>query len=80
MTADERTDELRTIISSILQRGLPKDDNLVSMIGIPEWDSMAHVQIVVAIEKRFGVEADLALVEAQDLLSLDRALANLVLA
>lgn len=36
-----------------------------SMQSIADWDSMAHVEIVVTLERLFGIEADAALVEAQ---------------
>lgn len=40
------------------------------MDAIPAWDSLAQVQIVVAIEFEFGIEADTALIEAQTFASL----------
>lgn len=40
------------------------------MDAIPAWDSLAQVQIVVAIESEFGIEADTTLIEAQTLVSL----------
>jgi acyl carrier protein len=41
-----------------------------TMQNVSEWDSMAHVEIVVTLEKCFGIEADAALVEAQNLIEL----------
>jgi acyl carrier protein len=48
-----------------------------AMQNIAEWDSMAHVEIVVELEKRFGFEADAALVEAQSLSDLVAAVGAL---
>jgi acyl carrier protein len=41
-----------------------------AMQNVSEWDSMAHVEIVVTLERCFGIEADAALVEAQNLFEL----------
>jgi acyl carrier protein len=73
----KNTPLLRVIIAEVLKQSLSDRDELVSMLDIPEWDSLAHVQIIVAIEKRFSVEANIALVEAQSLFALTRALEEL---
>jgi acyl carrier protein len=41
-----------------------------TMQNVSEWDSMAHVEIVVTLERCFGIEADADLVEAQSLFEL----------
>ena len=72
------TDILRQIIASTLASSLPQADEDVSMQKLSAWDSMAQVQIVVAIEKQFNVEADASLVEAQSLTEIELALHKLI--
>ncbi len=35
---------------------IPQFDSSVNMSSAPEWDSLNHVQLLSAIEKKFGVE------------------------
>ena len=46
---------------------MPTDREAVTINARANWDSMAQVQIVVAIESEFQIEADVALIEAQTL-------------
>jgi acyl carrier protein len=61
---------IRKILTDQFDMVLPSHHDEITMNTIPAWDSMAQVQIVVAIESEFGVEADTALVEAQTLAAL----------
>jgi acyl carrier protein len=61
---------IRKILNDQFDTILPSNHDEVTMNTIPEWDSMAQVQIVVAIESEFGIEADAALIEAQALVAL----------
>jgi acyl carrier protein len=58
---------IRKILSEQLLSTLPTDREAVTMNAMANWDSMAQVQIVVAIESEFQIEADVALIEAQTL-------------
>lgn len=49
------------------------DADKLSMENVAEWDSMAQVEIVVALEQFFGIEADTQLIEARSLHALVHA-------
>jgi acyl carrier protein len=51
---------------------LPVDS--LNMQNVADWDSMAHVEIVVQLEKVFDVEANANLVEAQSFDGLVKAI------
>ena len=61
---------IRKILTDQFGFILSSNHEKVTMNTIPTWDSLAQVQIVVAIESEFGIEADAALIEAQTLVTL----------
>ena len=61
---------IRKILTGQFGVALPINRGAVIMDAIPAWDSMAQVQIVVAIEAGFNIEADAALLQAQSLVAL----------
>jgi acyl carrier protein len=54
MTQQELYDEISPIAVQVLQ--IPEFDSSVNMNSTPEWDSLAHVQLLSAMEKKFGIE------------------------
>lgn len=54
MTQQELYAEISPIATQILQ--IPQFDSSVNMRSTPEWDSLNHVQLLSAIEKKFGIE------------------------
>jgi len=54
MTPQDLYAEVSPIATKILQ--IPQFNSSASMTSIPEWDSLAHVQLLSAIEKKFGIE------------------------
>jgi len=68
MTLQELYAEVSPIATQILQ--IPQFDSSVNMSSTPEWDSLAHIQLLSAIEKKFGIE--ISVDEAFKLTSADR--------
>ena len=68
MTLQELYAEVSPIATQILQ--IPQFDSSVNMSSTPEWDSLNHVQLLSAIEKKFGIE--ISVDEAFKLTSADR--------
>ena len=54
MTLQELYAEVSPIARQILQ--IPQFDSSVNMSSTPEWDSLNHVQLLSAIERKFAVE------------------------
>jgi acyl carrier protein len=54
MTQQELYAEISPIATQILH--ISDFDSGVNMASTPEWDSMNHVQLLSAIEKKFGIE------------------------
>ena len=54
MTEHELYVQIGQIAAEILQ--VPQFDSSVNMMSTPEWDSLNHVQLLSAIEKKFSVE------------------------
>ena len=54
MTQQELYAEVSPIATQILQ--IPTFDSGVNMSSTPEWDSLNHVQMLSALEKKFGIE------------------------
>lgn len=68
MTLPELYAEVSPIATQILQ--IPQFDSSVSMSSTPEWDSLNHVRLLSAIEKKFSIE--ISQDEAFKLTSADR--------
>ena len=68
MTLQNLYAEVSPIATQILQ--IPQFDSSVNMSSTPEWDSLNHVQLLSAIEKKFGIE--ISADEAFKLTSADR--------
>lgn len=71
---------IRKILEDELQTKLAGDARAVTMEAIPAWDSMAQVQVLVAIEREFGVEVDAELIQAQSLEALVAAIGEILAA
>jgi len=54
MTSQEIYSALAPIAEQVLQ--IPKFDETTSMYTAPVWDSLKHVQLLSAIEKKFDIE------------------------
>jgi acyl carrier protein len=48
-------DRLREVFENVFQRPVTLDDT-VSAADVPEWDSVAHINLMFAIEQEFGVQ------------------------
>jgi len=70
MTQQQLYAEVSPIAIQILQ--IPTFDSSVNMSSTPEWDSLNHVQLLSAIEEKFGIE--ISPDEAFKLTSADRLL------
>jgi acyl carrier protein len=57
---------VRNILQKTLSVDLPADDANVNSQNIAKWDSLKHIQIILALEDAFRVEID-----EEDMLSLD---------
>ena len=54
MTFEELYAEVSPIATQVLQ--IPRFDNTITMTSTPEWDSLNHIQLLSAIERKFAVE------------------------
>jgi acyl carrier protein len=54
MTLQELYAEVSPIAVQVLR--IPQFDSTVTMNSTPEWDSLAHVQLLSAIERKFTIE------------------------
>ena len=54
MTTEELYTAVSPIAMSVLQ--IDKFDSTVTMNSTPEWDSLSHVQLLSALEHKFGIE------------------------
>jgi acyl carrier protein len=52
----------------------------ISMDNVPDWDSMAHVEVIVMLEKKFDLEASAGMVEARTSTELVDAVATVLVA
>ena len=50
--------EVYTAVAPVAERVLqiPRFDDTVNMTSTPSWDSLKHVQLLSALEKKFGIE------------------------
>jgi acyl carrier protein len=55
--ADAVRDRIVTIIASVTRVPL-RPGTEVSRASVPEWDSLAHVEILFSVEEEFGIEFD----------------------
>jgi acyl carrier protein len=60
---------VRQLIKSTFQVAEPINDSLLQKDSLPNWDSLGHMSLVAAIEKKFGVSFPTYML--QDLISLD---------
>ena len=50
-------DEIRTLLAKILDLAEPESIPInASMDSVPEWDSLAHVALIVSIERKYGIK------------------------
>lgn len=54
MTFQELYEAVAPLAEQVLQ--IPQFDSSVNMTSTPSWDSLKHVQLLSAIEKKFGIE------------------------
>jgi len=54
MTQQDLYAEISPIVIRILQ--ISEFNSGITMTSTPEWDSLAHVQLLSAIEKKFGIQ------------------------
>jgi acyl carrier protein len=54
MTMQELYEEVAPVAAQILR--IPQFDSVVNMNSSPEWDSLNHVRLLSAMEKKFGIE------------------------
>ncbi|HEX7939007.1 MAG TPA: acyl carrier protein [Gemmatimonadaceae bacterium] len=60
---------LEEIFRQVLQLGSGREVSELEQSDVPEWDSLAHVSLILAIEEEFGVQVDAA--DAIELTSYD---------
>jgi acyl carrier protein len=50
--------ELYAVVSPVAEQVLqiPRFDSTLTMMSTPSWDSLRHVQLLGAIERKFGIE------------------------
>ena len=54
MTVQELYAEVSPVAVEVLQ--IPHFDSSVTMNSTPEWDSLSHVQLLSALERKFAIE------------------------
>jgi len=66
-------DELKQLIATTLQVPVANIGDDASVDSIPQWDSLAHLNLVMAVEKQYGVKFTLdEIVELRDLPAIRR--------
>tara|TARA_X000000950_G_scaffold289321_1_gene411953 strand:+ start:8772 stop:8993 length:222 start_codon:yes stop_codon:yes gene_type:complete len=64
--------EIKELIAEVLKVSIDVIDNELAIGDIPEWDSLAHMQIIAAIESNFDIVLDIEQVldieDVQDIL------------
>lgn len=51
----ELIDKIRHAIAEVLQVSLDEITSEITFGDIPQWDSMGHMEVMLALEERFGV-------------------------
>jgi acyl carrier protein len=51
-------DRVRSMIAEVLHAPLEDVKNDLSFGDLPQWDSMGHMDVMIALEERFGVEVN----------------------
>ena len=54
-TVDELLREVNAIFREVLNNDLIQLKRETTAPDVPEWDSLTHVELVVAVEKHFGI-------------------------
>jgi acyl carrier protein len=54
MTLQEVCAGVSQVAEQVLQ--IPKCDHTLSMMCTPSWDSLRHIQLLSALERKFGIE------------------------
>ena len=66
--------EIKKLISEVLKVSIDVIDNDLAIGDIPEWDSLAHMQIIAAIETKLDIVLDIEQVldieDVQDILDI----------
>lgn len=57
---DEAREKLKTILAATLEQDIDELRDEMSASDFPDWDSLAHLNIVIAIEKEFGIRFAIA--------------------
>lgn len=52
---NELIDKIRSVIAEVLQVNLDEITQDITFGDIPQWDSMGHMEVLLALEERFGV-------------------------
>ena len=70
-------DELKQVIAETLQVPVETVADDSSPATLPQWDSLAHLNLVMALEKKFRIKFTLdEIVEMQDVLTICRLITN----
>ena len=48
-------EKLKTVISNVFELTSDKIDELTTMESIEQWDSLKHLELIIAIEEKFGI-------------------------
>jgi acyl carrier protein len=60
MSVRDTDERLRSIFRGVFNLPGDADVSRCRQVAMPEWDSLAHVSLVAAIESEFGVSVDTA--------------------
>ena len=70
-------DELKQVIAATLQVPVESIADDSSPATLPQWDSLAHLNLVLALEQQFGIKFTLdEIVEMQDVTMIGRFIAQ----
>ncbi len=51
----DREAALREVLEGVLQKPLPPLENASALADLPGWDSVLHLELLLALERRFGL-------------------------